>query len=176
MSDMQIAPKANFRMTRIKRVIKVARFLISSMIILGFVGGLWFLADLAGFRFGPFFPQGLKISFSPNLSYFSPFKIPAVVLCLGSVRVALFLAGALILYWWLDLIETGQFFVTQSVRHIQWLGYLVIGDWAVTKLLDAMAHSVELTCGKLLLGLLIVLFAWVMDEGRKIKEEQELTV
>ena len=30
--------------------------------------------------------------------------------------------------------------------------------------------------GQLFLGLMIVLIAWIMDEGRKIQEEQELTV
>ena len=174
MSEKQSAAKTNLRMSRIKRVIKVVRFLISSSIILGLVFGSLFLAALAGFSL---VPQGVKVSFSPLLTYSSPFKIPAFVLCLGFVRVALFLVGALILFWWLDLVEAGQFFVAQSVRHIKWLGYLVISDWAVTKILDAMAHSgVELTFGKFLFGLLIVLFAWVMDEGRKIKEEQELTV
>jgi hypothetical protein len=174
MSEIQRSEKANLRMHRIQRVIKIVRFLLSSSIILTLVVGSLFLADLAGFSL---IPQGVKLSFSPLLTYASPFKIPEVVLCLGFVRVALFLAGALILFWWLDLVEGGQFFVGQSVRHIKWLGYLVITDWAVTKLLDAMAHSgVELSFGKLLLGLLIVLVAWVMDEGRQIKEEQELTV
>jgi hypothetical protein len=30
--------------------------------------------------------------------------------------------------------------------------------------------------GPLLIGAIIVLIAWIMDEGRKIQEEQELTV
>jgi hypothetical protein len=30
--------------------------------------------------------------------------------------------------------------------------------------------------GMLLAGIIIVLIAWIMDEGRKIQEEQELTV
>ena len=29
---------------------------------------------------------------------------------------------------------------------------------------------------ELIVGLVVVLVAWIMDEGRKIKEEQELTV
>ncbi|MEI9863261.1 MAG: DUF2975 domain-containing protein [Limisphaerales bacterium] len=38
------------------------------------------------------------------------------------------------------------------------------------------SRGVEITFGQLVLGLLIILIAWIMDEGRKIQEEQELTV
>jgi hypothetical protein len=34
----------------------------------------------------------------------------------------------------------------------------------------------DIDFGLLLAGVIIVLVAWIMDEGRKIQEEQELTV
>jgi hypothetical protein len=50
----------------------------------------------------------------------------------------------------------------------------------VVKLLDAIASRAVLIgvgdFAKLAVGLLIILVAWIMDEGRKIQEEQELTV
>jgi len=174
MSTNEVPPKVNARMSRIKRTIKVIRLLISATVILLIVFGSAFFADLAGF---PILPAGVEISFSPLLTYTSPFKIPALVLVLAFCRAGLFLTGALVLYWLLDLVEAGIFFAAQNVRYIKFLGYLVIGDWGVTKILDAFARrGMEITFGKLGLGLLIILIAWIMDEGRKIQEEQELTV
>jgi hypothetical protein len=34
----------------------------------------------------------------------------------------------------------------------------------------------DLSVGPVLAGLMIIFIAWIMDEGRKIQEEQELTV
>jgi hypothetical protein len=174
MNANEVSPKVNTRMIRIKKVIKVVRFLISASVILLIVFGSAFLADLAGF---PIYSAGVKISFSPLFTYTSPFKIPALVLVLAFFRAGLFFTGALVLFWLLDLVEAGNFFAAQNVRYIKFLGCLVIGDWGVTKILDAFARSgMEISFGKLGLGLLIILIAWIMDEGRKIQEEQELTV
>jgi hypothetical protein len=51
----------------------------------------------------------------------------------------------------------------------------VLADWVLIRVLDAMAHGFSLDT-RLAVGLLIVLISWIMDEGRKIQEEQELTV
>jgi Protein of unknown function (DUF2975) len=174
MNANEISPKADMRMNRIKKVITIIRFLISSTVILGVVFGLLFLADLLGY---PIVGPGVKISFSPLLTYTSPFKIPAIVLVLGFIRVGLFFAGILILFWLLDLFEAGKFFAAQNVQYIKLLGFLVIGDWVVTKILDAFAKSgMQISFGQLAVGLLVILISWIMDEGRKIQEEQELTV
>jgi hypothetical protein len=174
MNANETAPKVNLRMNRIKKVIKLVRFLVSSAVIIFLLCGLGFLADLAGYSI---IPAGVKISFSPLLTYTSPFSIPSMVLIVAFLRCGLFLVGILVLFWLLDLFEAGNFFTAQSVRHIKSLGALVIVDWVLTKILDSMARSgVEISFGQLVLGLLIFLIAWIMDEGRKIQEEQELTV
>ena len=168
------SPKISERMSRIKKIIRAVRFLISAITIIMIVFGAMFVADLTGFRI---VPSGVKISFSPLLTYSSPFKIPTVVLVLAFLRAGLFFAGAFVLFWLLDLFEAGKFFTAQNVSYIKSLGWLVICDWIVTKILDAMARNgMEISFSQLVLGLLIILFAWIMDEGRKIQEEQELTV
>ncbi|MEI9863260.1 MAG: hypothetical protein WDN00_01600 [Limisphaerales bacterium] len=121
MNANEISPKGNARMNRIKRVIKIIKFLLGSAVILGFVFGLFFLADLLGY---PAFGSGVKMSFSPLLTYTSPFNIPAIVLVLGFVRAGLFFAGALVLFWLLNLYEAGKFFTAQNVHHIKLLGCL----------------------------------------------------
>jgi hypothetical protein len=173
MNANEISPKTNVRMSRIKTIIRVIRFLVSATIIFVIVVGSLFLADLAGFHF---FPSGVKASFSPMLTYSSPFKVPAAVLVLAFLRAGLFFAGALILFWLLDLFEAGKFFTAQHVRYIKWLGWFVVSDWVVVRLLDALAKGFSPDPVELAAGLLIVLSAWIMDEGRKIQEEQELTV
>jgi hypothetical protein len=173
MNANKISPKANARMSRIKKIIRVIRFLISATIIFAIVFGSVFLADLAGVHI---IPSGVKISFSPLLTYSSPFKIPVVVLVLAFLRAGLFFVGALVLFWLLDLFEAGKFFTGQNVHYIKLLGWFVLSDWVVLRLLDVLAHGLSPDPVELAVGLLIVLIAWIMDEGRKIQEEQELTV
>jgi len=135
--------------------------------------GSWFLADCAGWISNP----GVKVSFSPLATYTAPFHIPAYVFGLAFLRVSFFFAGIFALDKLLRLFANGKYFTTEIVSCIKALGFLVIADWLVTKILDATARSgVEITFGQLVLGLLIILIAWIMDEGRKMQEEQELTV
>lgn len=162
------------RQKRLKRIIHLVRWLLGAIVILFMVMGAWFLADMFGWVETP---AGVKISFSPLATYVAPFDIPGLVLFLAILRSGLFLTGILILFWLLDLFEAGKFFTAQSVRHIKSLGALVILDWVLIKILDTTAHSgMEITIGQLVLGLLVYIVAWIMDEGRKIQEEQELTV
>lgn len=165
---------AQIRMNRIKKIIAVIRWLISATVIYILVVGLFVLADLAGIHI---MPSGGQISFSPGSTYSAPFKIPPAVLVLAFLRISLFFAGSLILFWLLDLLEAGKFFTGQNVRYIRLLGWFLLSDWVIERVLDAVAYGWGyIRIGELLLGLLIVLIAWVMDEGRKIQEEQELTV
>jgi hypothetical protein len=173
MNATETPTSASLRLNRISKVIKIVRLLISSSLLLMiFVSALYF-ADLLGFHF---LPAGVKISFSPGSSFSTPLHIPAAVLILAFTRAGLILAGALLLFWWLDLVEAGDFFNRQSARYFKWLGWLLLIDWLTARLLDALARVFILDVREIVIGLLILLIAWIMDEGRKIQEEQELTV
>ena len=84
-----------------------------------------------------------------------------------------------------------------NIRYVKSLGLTVVGLWFTQTILELMAdqglrgsgtvypfltvvfgsYQVHLThIFGLLFGILLVLIAWIMDEGRKIQEEQELTV
>jgi hypothetical protein len=147
--------------------------LTSATVIIVIVFGSMFLADLAGIHL---IGQGVKWSASPCLTYSSPFNIPAVVLVLTFLKGGLFFAGALILFWLLDLFEAGKFFTAEIVHYINLLGWLVLADWVVNRILDGLAKGLCPDPVGLAVGLLIVLIAWIMDEARKIQEEQDLTV
>jgi hypothetical protein len=79
-------------------------------------------------------------------------------------------------------------FNSETTRYIRRIGYvsvlLAIERFLTTAFLIASSNSPKLTLAAVTLELLvnispgfaIICFAWVMDEGRKIQEEQELTV
>jgi len=100
--------------------------------------------------------------------------------------------------------ERGLIFATETIRCIKALGILCVINWllllaehlnpeaAAIRLsmaapppnakvylfhLDFFSFSIYgINVGLLLAGIIIVTIAWIMDEGRKIQEEQELTV
>jgi hypothetical protein len=116
----------------------------------------------------------------PFSRYASVRAIPGSLLILGFVRAGFFFAGAFVLNRLLRSFAGGILFTARNITGIKCLGYLVISDWVVVKFLNAIA-SRSLVIGfddfaKLAVGFLFVLLAWIMDEGRKIQEEQELTV
>ena len=84
------------------------------------------------------------------------------------------------------LFEKGYLFNKEVVRCIKILGLLAITsamvDWffriIVVRILFEIPDQLSLGAGlgNLFEGLFIFFIAWVMDEGRKIQEEQELTV
>ena len=98
--------------------------------------------------------------------------------------------------------ERGLIFHPATIRCIKILGYFCVINWIFIFAHKCLEHSavhhpplpgvimVESTLnfgfftfsfaginlGMLLAGMVIVVIAWIMDEGRKIQEEQELTV
>ena len=174
MNAIEVSPRGNLRLNRIRRIVKLIRFLTSATIILMIVLGSVFLLGLAGVLS---IPAGVKVSFTPAVSYSSPYQIPAFVLVLALLRSGLFFAGALMVFWLLDLFEAAEFFTAKNVQCVKWIGWLVLGDWLAARLLElAAANGLALDPTELAAGLLIVLVAWIMEEGRMIQEEQELTV
>lgn len=102
------------------------------------------------------------------------------------------------------LYERGLIFANETIRCIKTLGLLCIINWGMAVAGHCLAYigptpissagatirfvpssfsmgffsfSINyVNFGMLLAGIIIVIIAWIMDEGRKIQEEQELTV
>ncbi len=101
--------------------------------------------------------------------------------------------------------ERGLIFATESIRCIQTLGGLCVINWLLASVFNvwgrvfppppppALPPHVTVTVVQssfgffdysiagfnisfLLAGIIIIIITWIMDEGRKIQEEQELTV
>lgn len=102
-----------------------------------------------------------------------------------------------------QLYERGLIFAAETIRCIKTLGILWVAGWAFTSALNFIPKPPPIVMplgshpktgmnyhmgfftfdfgtgmdfGPLLAGAVIILIAWIMDEGRKIQEEQELTV
>jgi hypothetical protein len=175
MNANENSPKANARLNRIKKVIWVIRILIGLAVISVLTVISICLLDLIGWTH--ISPSILPPPFS---KYTSLHAIPASILMLGIFRAGLFFLGACILDKLLRSFANGNFFIAKNIVCIKWLGCLVAGDWLVVKFLDAFGSRMVMIgfgdFAKLAMGFLIILVAWIVDEGRKIQEEQELTV
>jgi uncharacterized membrane protein HdeD (DUF308 family) len=173
MNANENSPQVNPRLKRIQMVVRVIRAIIGLIVVFS---AIVIPINLALFMGWIGYQSGIHVSFSHFHTYSWPFKIPAPVLALVLVRLGLFFAGAFVLNRLLRLYATGKFFTGQNVGYIKWLGWIVLSDWVVEKLLDAVENGFDPNPMKLVVGLLVILLAWIMDEGRKIQEEQELTV
>ena len=177
MNTNEISPKAGSRLNRIKIISRIFRVLIGILVVLMMLmSALFFLASVKLLVSGPPMVDTLHISFSPHQAYTSPFNVPLPVLLIGAVQLGLGGCGLILLNRLFKLYERGDFFKTENIRCIKFLGLIVIGIWLTQTILELMAHQNNLEASGLVYGVLIVFIAWIMDEGRKIQEEQELTV
>jgi hypothetical protein len=100
---------------------------------------------------------------------------------------ALLLTGIIAIYRLLNLYEKGVVFAAENAAHIRRMGFVM----AIYGLLQACASlllpyhgvfSVSATLLNFLLspwffaGCFAIIASWIMDEGRQIQEEQQLTV
>lgn len=173
MNTNEISPAANPRLKRIQMVVRVIRAII---VFVMFVTAIWIPMMLALLMGWIGYHAQAKIAPTQFHTYTWPYQMSAPVLALVLVRFGLFFAGAIALDKLLRLYGMGKFFTGQNVYYIKWLGWIVLSVFAVDKVLDTMEGGFNPDPLKLVVGLLIILVAWIMDEGRKIQEEQELTV
>jgi hypothetical protein len=92
------------------------------------------------------------------------------------VRFGLLVFCYVALYRLFRLYERGILFSARNVLYIRLLGYYLIFDGFALFQLESLSHQMTLTFTQPFIGLMIIFVAWIMDEGRKIQEEQELTV
>jgi hypothetical protein len=200
MNANDISPKINPRMNRIKIVSRIFRTLIGIIaVLMALMSALFVLVSIKYLLDGgqPM-PGVLQIGFSPHQCYIFPFYVPLPVFLVGATRFCLAGIGLILLSRLFLLYERGDFFKTGNIRCFKFFGLIVIGLWLSQMILELMAHHNNLNGNGpvekgliiiigpyradlamffgLVYGVLIVFIAWIMDEGRKIQEEQELTV
>jgi len=162
---------AQNRLTRVRK----ASFVFLILLGLSFV---LFSYSFFGFLFGwPFFAEDhIRMVISHNHIYASPKEMPPEIFWLFVVKTGLaFFAGAMMfrLFW---LYFKGILFTAKNVNCLRFLGYYCIINWFVDYQMQGFLRDMDLSTTPIFIGLWIIFFAWIMDEGRKIQEEQELTV
>ena len=170
------------RRNRIRIVSRVFRMLIGFVAVMMLLMTAVFLAaevvDLVRLALGspePL-PHTLHVSFSPHQNYDSPFNIPLPVYLLGAAQMSFCGYGLILLNRLFGLYECGDFFKAGNVRCIKRLAWVALGIWLTRSVLEMLASSNNFDGTGLFCSLGVLLIAWIMDEGRKIQEEQELTV
>jgi DUF2975 family protein len=110
---------------------------------------------------------------------FSWMKRPFILLVLTFPFVGLWR-----LYRLFSLTAKESYFTAEAVRHIKFLGYWMIAYSFASfglQFLQLLSMSINYEFklpidGYLFGGILVLLLGWITDEGRKIHEEQQLTV
>jgi Protein of unknown function (DUF2975) len=165
MNANEIFPKANVRLNRIQKVSGILKTIFFIVTIICIIGGVGLCFAFLNFHGGQKIKFGLDAGFEFTCAIWSSF-------C----------------YKLFDLYSKGELFTARIVHAIQRVGYA----YFLMALVGFISRIVSVHLAKtssewqwssltglltsLFPGLLILFIAWIMDEGRKIQEEQELTV
>lgn len=164
-------PSAAVRLARVRNASLVffictcLSFILSAYWILGFIFG-W-----------PFFAEDhIRMVISHDHIYSSRAEMPSEIFWLMLVRqgLAFFAGGVMLRLFW--LYGKGILFTAKNVNCLRFLGYYCIINWFVDYQMQSFLRNMDLSTTPIFIGFFIIFFAWIMDEGRKIQEEQELTV
>lgn len=165
---------AKTRLTRLARVRKASLVFTICLLLSFILSAYWFL----GFLFGwPFFAEDhIRMVVSHSHIYSSPSEMPPTIFWLLVVKqgLAFFAGGVMLRLFW--LYGKGILFTGKNVNCLRFLGYYFIVDWFINYQMQGLLHDMDLSTTPIFVGFFIIFFAWIMDEGRKIQEEQELTV
>jgi len=138
-----------------------------------------------------------------NPAHISLEKLPIIVPLIPKVKFLGFLASmiptgiamaiVIILIKLFGLYRDAKIFSSRNVRCIKHIGYLIIIGQLITPFYEALMTLIltmnnpvgermirvsftGMNLFTIVFGLMIILIAWVMDEGRKIKQEMAYTV
>jgi hypothetical protein len=191
MNANEISPKANPRLKRIKTISQFLKiFFLLYLVCSGLENSLSYI--LVGFRMG----MWSWFILGPTNAYLLQTSMIGVLIVL--VATALFLATVVSCYQLLNLYEKGIVFSATNVQLLGRIGYLAFGYGLINLLeraLVGMHHIYDaphtpdsvwpvimlgvqacLSSPWLIGGFFVMIISQIMDEGRKIQEEQALTV
>jgi hypothetical protein len=157
------------RLNRITRVSIIFRLLI-------YLGLIFQFYLMLAYYFGWPGHDRFKIVIAPHHFYTSPNEMPPEIQALWLVQTGLAFCAAIGLSCLFHLYERGIFFASKNVNYIRFFGYYLIISWVIDDQMQSQLRDMALSTGQLFGGFLIIFIAWIMDEGRKIQEEQALTV
>jgi hypothetical protein len=165
--------KAGSRMNRIQKVSKWLR------LILQYGLPLWVIVDLTfsvlvvhyGIKMPWFSRQALEAHAHDNSMMFPIYGVLLLIILLFWYRTILKLFG---------FFEKGVLFTAETVRCIQILGGIYIARFFLALIFKFLLPGDEWVGtglhNNLFIGFFMIFIGWLLDEARKIREEQELTV
>jgi hypothetical protein len=159
------------RQKRIKNASLMVQCLLGLSLLLGVC---WVVAFLFGWPLPGH--DKIRIVISHSHIYTSPAEMPPAIFALWLVKAGLGIASAVVLFALFHLYGRGILFSARNVLFIRFFGYWIIIDWIIDYQMQGALRDMDLSLTPVFGGLLIIFIAWIMDEGRKIQEEQELTV
>ena len=168
--SMKSGPNRQSRLIRIKKASFVIQILMGICLVLGFY-------EFLGFLFG--WPSTLperRILIGHEHLYTTAGEMPAEVLGLWIVQKLLAFWGGVMLLRLFWLYGRGILFSAKNVTCIRFFGWWLMIDWFIEFQMRSELRDMDISTTQLFVGLLVIFAAWIMDEGRKIQEEQELTV
>jgi len=187
--------------TRISKYAKIFRTLFWCFLVASpfFVALFWLSGGLFGFE-----SESYKLGFEIFLGdiyigeeFFPEFPLAWDIRMFGLAVNMLPLSVSMLSLWWLirlfDCFTIGEIFTENTVKYIRYLGWTMVAGVAVTPIYDALitlvltmhndvgerliAISFEGTdFEELITAGVIILVSWIMEEGRKLRETDELTV
>ena len=163
-----MSPEA--RMARIKQVSGWIQLITGFCLIMGLYGLLVFIfgwPTVVG-------KAGVLVSGS---FYKSPAEMPGTVLGLWSIQVTLvYICGGVILYLF-QLYKKGILFSAKHTRCFVFFATYTLLNWIIDFQMPSSSHNGNGTSlTPIFLALMLLFLSWVMDEARKMREEQDLTV
>jgi Protein of unknown function (DUF2975) len=172
MNANEISPKANARMSRIQKVSKCIRLFLQYGIPLLIVGTLGFGVLVAKHLIN--LPQPAHPAAGSDATAHAGtaglWGVLTLVIYFFWYRSALKLFG---------YFERGILFTAETVRCIQILGVIYFVRFLVQLVLNFVLPKPDwmgTDLSDLFTSFLIIFIGWLIDEARKIREEQELTV
>jgi hypothetical protein len=174
MNVNEITPKTNARLNRIQKVSKCIRLLLQygfPMMVIAALG-LGYLSAAHIITLPKLNSADTASNSMPPPASFQLQMIVDLIVYFFWYRTALQLFG---------FFEKGILFTADTVRCIQVMGVIYCARFLVQLgfyLLAPASHNHWLASGlsNLFTGFLIFFIGWMLDEARKIREEQELTV
>ena len=180
MNANEITQKPNSRLNRIQKISRILKVCV----LLYFVKPL---CVVLAFKLKSIWSIHLASSMVSifNHPYANASDIPAPMMVLFAIGTGIRLLGAISFYRLLNLYEKGLIFSAANVSEMKRLGIYLAGYGILAVAATVIYYRQILLPWTLLdvvlspwvvAGMAIYIVAWIMDEGRKIQEEQELTV
>jgi hypothetical protein len=187
MNANEISPKANPRLKRIKIVSRIAKYIFLAFFIFMIGLDIFFFRTLLGmlevsWKIAPFLilSEIVSLVWYWKLSRLFNFYEHGAIFSPQTSRCIKFLGVLCILEWLVSFVVCVLFSWPPSSLELNSMNIFQIKTSVGTHTFHTGFFSFDfgtgIDFGTLVAGMAIVLIAFIMDEGRKIQEEQELTV